>query len=108
MVVYLALIVLIRMMAMPISLLDYSLNKGFIATELCENRSKPEMHCAGTCFLNKQLTKANENSESKDQKSTGKTIVIDFFEPVNETSFLCMETSATYRAPSGVRTFAVL
>ena len=79
----LAFIILARIMAMPISLLDYSVNKSFIANNLCENRLKPEIHCAGKCYLNKQLAKSNENKEPVDQKGSIKNLVIDFFEPVN-------------------------
>jgi hypothetical protein len=50
-VIYLALIILIRMMAMPISLMGYSFNKNFIAKNLCENRFRSEAHCAGKCYL---------------------------------------------------------
>jgi hypothetical protein len=86
-VAYLALIMLVRMMAMPISLIDYSLNKRFISGNLCENRLRPQMHCSGKCYLNKQLTKANDNQESRDQKSSIKILIIDFYEPLNNPSF---------------------
>jgi hypothetical protein len=78
--VYLAFIILLRVMAMPLSLLDYSLHREFIATHLCENRSNLEMHCGGTCFLHKQLTKGSENPESGNQKGNTKILVIDFLE----------------------------
>jgi hypothetical protein len=83
-VVYLAGIILLRMMAMPLSLLDYSLNRNYIASSLCENKSKTEMHCAGKCFLNKQLEKSNENQNNRDQKGSAKILIIDFFEPFDE------------------------
>jgi len=40
-----------------IILLDYSLNKNFIVTSLCENRNKPMSCCQGKCYLKKQLQK---------------------------------------------------
>jgi len=40
-----------------IILLDYNLNKNFIATSLCENRDKPKCCCQGKCYLKKQLQK---------------------------------------------------
>ncbi len=83
-VIYLAGIILLRMLAMPLSLLDYSLNRNFIASSLCENKSKTEMHCAGKCYLNKQLGKANENQNGRDQKGSVKILLNDFFEPFNE------------------------
>jgi hypothetical protein len=80
----LAFIIMARIMAMPISLLDYSVNKSFITNNLCENRLRHEIHCAGKCYLNKQLAKSNENKEPGDQKGSIKNLVIDFFEPVNK------------------------
>ena len=83
----LALIILLRMMAMPLSLMDYSLNKSFISGNLCKNRLRPEMHCGGTCYLNKQLSKANDSQESRDQKGSIKNLITDFFEPLNKPCF---------------------
>ncbi|HEX3768508.1 MAG TPA: hypothetical protein VHT72_09025, partial [Puia sp.] len=88
-VIYLALIILIRMMAMPISLIDYSLNKNFIAENLCENRFKSEMHCGGSCFLNKQLAKGNDNQNTENRQSTVKILIIDFFESAGQLQFGC-------------------
>jgi hypothetical protein len=97
-VIYLALIILLRMMAMPLSLIDYSLNKSFISSHLCQNRLKPQMHCGGTCYLNKQLTKANDSQESRDQKGSIKNLIIDFFEPLNKP---CFDFSAVRSGYSG-------
>ncbi len=79
-VIYLAGILVLRMMAMPLTMLDYTLHKEFIATHLCENRSNPNMHCAGTCYLHKQLNKSSESQESRNQKGTTKILVIDYLE----------------------------
>lgn len=38
-------------------IVSYELNESFIAKNLCVNRSKPEAHCNGKCFLDKQLDK---------------------------------------------------
>jgi len=86
---YLALIVLIRMMAMPISLIDYSLNKRFISENLCENRFKSEVHCAGTCYLHKQLAKGNDNENTENHQATFKILITDFCEPIGLYQFGC-------------------
>ena len=88
-VIYFALIILIRMMAMPISLMNYSLNKDFIARNLCENRLRLAIHCSGMCFLNKQLTRANDGQNPQDQKGTVKILIIDFFESLDQSEFSC-------------------
>jgi len=42
----------------------YQLNKKFVAEKLCENKSRPKMHCNGKCYLNKQLEKSAEEQSS--------------------------------------------
>jgi hypothetical protein len=97
-VAYLAFIILIRMMAMPISLADYSLNKKFISANLCENRLNPEMHCAGKCYLKKQLAKTNDTPSSQDQKGTPRQILTDFFEPIDKPDFRFSAVIVAYSA----------
>ena len=95
-VIYLALIILIRMMAMPISMMGYSLNKNFIADNLCENRFRSEAHCAGKCYLGKQLAKANDNQNTQDRQGTIKILIIDFFESIEQPQFGCSQLSAIH------------
>ena len=85
--IYLALIIFIKMMAMPISLMGYSFNKNYIAANLCENKAKSEMHCAGKCFLSKKLAKSNESQDSQNQKGGTKITIVDFCESFNKPSF---------------------
>jgi hypothetical protein len=40
------------------------INKEYIEHQLCENRSNPQLHCNGKCYLSRQLKKA-EAGESK-------------------------------------------
>lgn len=47
---------------------DYQLNKSFIAAVLCENKSKPQMHCEGKCHLKKELAA----DDSRQQGNTSK------------------------------------
>jgi hypothetical protein len=95
-VIYLALIVLVRMMAMPISLVSYSFNKNFIAENLCENRFNLEAHCAGRCYLNKQLARSNDNQNAQDHQGTVKILIIDFFESIAQPQFGCSPLTATH------------
>lgn len=95
-VIYFALIILIRMMAMPISLINYSLNKNFIAENLCENRFHAEVHCAGKCYLNKQLARSNESQNTQDRQGAVKILIIDFFESINQPQFGCSQLTAAH------------
>lgn len=61
----------------------YYANKNFIASTLCENKSKPELQCKGKCHLKKLLKEAEE--ESKDEATTRN---IEAFVYIATSSFL--------------------
>jgi hypothetical protein len=84
---YLAIIFLIRMMAMPISLLDYSFNQKYIANNLCENRMNSEIQCAGKCYLSKKLAKSNESQDNQNTKTGTKIISVDYCEHFDNLNF---------------------
>lgn len=52
-------------------LVDYALNKEYIAKNLCENRNKPKMNCNGKCHLMKQLKKASSDVPSDGNTTKG-------------------------------------
>ncbi|GAB2688793.1 hypothetical protein GCM10027037_09200 [Mucilaginibacter koreensis] len=47
----------------------YELNKNYITTKLCENRSRPWLHCNGKCYLMKKLKQAEEKQNSTEKES---------------------------------------
>jgi len=61
-----------------IALIDYRVNKNYIAATLCENRNKPSCHCQGKCYLKKQLQK--EESDKNSQASREKFEMQWFFQ----------------------------
>lgn len=52
-------------------ILWYSANIDYVATELCENKDKPQMQCNGKCYLKKQLDKVDDKQD-KEQAPTKK------------------------------------
>ncbi|GAA4471108.1 hypothetical protein GCM10023189_61000 [Nibrella saemangeumensis] len=40
----------------------FSINQPYIARTLCENRSRPQLHCDGQCVLAKKLKAADERA----------------------------------------------
>lgn len=50
---------------------SFELNQKYIASTLCENRDKPEMHCNGKCYLSKKIKQAEER-EKKEEHNTQK------------------------------------
>lgn len=47
-----------------IPLVEYAVNYNHIVNTLCVNKSKPELHCNGKCYLSKELAKTSDNTES--------------------------------------------
>ena len=67
----LLLIVFISNLLLPLyPFIEYELNKEYIIKVLCINKDKPENSCNGKCHLNKQLKKASENNQDKNDENT--------------------------------------
>ena len=43
----------------------YEMNKGYITSNFCINKAKPELKCNGKCYLKKQLKKATDSQDSE-------------------------------------------
>jgi hypothetical protein len=56
----------------------YELNKSYIASTLCENRDKPQLHCNGRCFLAKKIKQA-EDKEKKSERDSQKNMIQEAF-----------------------------
>jgi hypothetical protein len=56
-----------------IPVIDYLVNKDYIAKNLCINKDKPKSCCKGKCHMVKQLQKANKNTEN-DPKNTSSRV----------------------------------
>lgn len=44
-----------------IPIIEYVANYDYIAKVLCINKSKPDLHCNGKCYLSKELAKTNDS-----------------------------------------------
>ncbi|MDQ1090421.1 hypothetical protein [Siphonobacter sp. SORGH_AS_1065] len=64
-VVFFTGLLLLRTLMVPLILMDFELRHDYIASELCVNRDKPQLHCDGKCYLAKKL-KAAQDSEEKE------------------------------------------
>lgn len=94
------LLVLSAYLIIPVlPVIDYLVNKDYIAKNLCINKDKPKSCCKGKCHMVKQLQKTNPNSDN-DTKNTNKRVQLkelnDFI--VNNPCRLRLEiTSVTYQ-----------
>jgi hypothetical protein len=46
----------------------FTLNQKYIATQLCVNRDKPQLHCNGKCYLMRKLKQAEQKEKAEDQR----------------------------------------
>ena len=83
---YIFLFVMIIRPIFPV--MDYVVNYEYIATELCENRSQPELNCNGKCHLKKEMAKASENDVPSSEKKNFKVeIPLLFLEAITSFDF---------------------
>ncbi|MDX5346912.1 MAG: hypothetical protein LPJ89_03240 [Hymenobacteraceae bacterium] len=54
----------------------YRANLDYVATELCQNREKPDLHCEGKCFLSEQIQKVDDTE--KENAAPSKTTSVEF------------------------------
>jgi len=88
----LLLLVLTAYLIIPVlPIVDYLINKDYIAKNLCENRNKPKSCCKGKCYLVKQLKKAKATSEGE-SKNTEKRVQLKDSDP-----FLAFKTSQSFQ-----------
>lgn len=68
-VLLLTALLLVRVLVVPLIFLDFELRRDYIAQHRCENRTRPELHCDGQCYLARQLqaTQARDHSEKSQQ-----------------------------------------
>lgn len=45
----------------------FTMNRKMIADKVCVNKSNPQLHCNGHCYLVKQLKKAEKNEKQQSQ-----------------------------------------
>ncbi len=57
-------IILIIALRPVLPLIDYAVNYEYIADNLCENRNIPQSTCKGKCYLEKELSKSEKQSNN--------------------------------------------
>ena len=55
---------LMQSFSRTVLVVEYQVNKNYIAAVLCENKARPQLHCNGKCHLQKEL-KAADGEEQK-------------------------------------------
>jgi hypothetical protein len=63
-----------------IPVIDYLINKDYIAKNLCVNRDKPKSCCKGKCHMVKQLQKTNKSADNNSGNTNPKVQIKDLSE----------------------------
>jgi hypothetical protein len=45
-------------------IIDFQMNKAYIAKDLCVNKTKPKMHCNGNCQMMKKMAEEEKENSS--------------------------------------------
>jgi hypothetical protein len=72
----LLLVLLAQTFSKWVVVVEYRLNKNFIAQNLCINKAKPKLHCNGKCQMMKRL--AVEEEQNTSGNNTAKIRIQDF------------------------------
>jgi hypothetical protein len=72
--------VLLQTFSAAIIVSDYLANKKFISEKLCENRSRPQLHCNGKCYLKKKIARESGEQNGERRNRAAEDVVVLFFE----------------------------
>lgn len=63
----LILLVMVQTFTSWLIVVEYTINKDYIANNLCVNKAKPKLHCQGKCQLMKRLAEEEKQTSSNSQ-----------------------------------------
>ncbi|WP_235324472.1 hypothetical protein [Pedobacter lusitanus] len=66
----------------------FEFNKEYIASNLCINRNRPELHCNGKCYLMKKIKQAEENEKKEAARNNLSQLEVSFCQEPFTFSFL--------------------
>ncbi len=85
-------------MSQALIFINYHINKNYIASQWCVNKTRPQMHCEGKCHLRKQLQK-DEEEQKKDPKGVKEFSQIIYFFENNGNALMLHDGVKTVFAP---------
>lgn len=62
-------------------ILEYQVNKDFIAKNLCVNRAKPSSCCQGKCYLNKRMAADESDQQTPFKGGQREEVTLQLFDP---------------------------
>lgn len=56
--------------------LDYQINKDYIARVLCENKNRPKLKCNGKCQMMKKLAEEEKQQQSSELRAGNQSLIV--------------------------------
>lgn len=56
--------------------MDYEINKDYIAKVLCENKNRPQLKCKGKCQMMKKLAEEEKQQQSSELKAGNQSLIV--------------------------------
>jgi hypothetical protein len=65
---------------------EYKVNRDFIAKTLCENKTRPKLHCNGKCQMMKKLAEEEKQNSTNNTNNSSKlnTNEVLFYDQINK------------------------
>ena len=86
------LLLLTQVFSKWLMVIDYTINKDYIAKNLCENRNRPTLHCNGKCQLMKKM--ALEDDQTNKTNSASSVAKAPFTEVLFNAAFAFTQLTA--------------
>lgn len=78
------LLILIQTFSKWAVVVEYNLNKNYIAKNLCINKAKPKLHCRGKCQMMKKLAEEEKQNSPADNTTRIKIHDLVFSDEINK------------------------
>jgi hypothetical protein len=62
-------LMLVKVWVIPLLYLDFEIRREYIVANLCENRTRPQLHCDGKCYLAKRIASLDEQEKRQAEKN---------------------------------------
>lgn len=92
--IFLLFLLLTQVFSKWLVVLEYNLNKDFIAKTLCINKERPKLHCQGKCQMMKKMAEQEENSSSPTYQFAKASFSDACFNDINDCSITAISVES--------------
>lgn len=90
--------ILFNSLGQSVILVHYLTNKKYYATVLCENITKPNLHCNGKCHLMKEMKEQEKKEQSPTTPTKVKQETVQLFQKNTPFAFYIFDKKGEYNS----------